>query len=214
MKPVMILLNKIQKEIQAPKTRKNLFGDYLFRNASDIIKAVKPLLGDAVLTLPNKMMVVDGKRYVETTATLTLEDESVSCTAQAREDEDRKKMNPEQLTGSAGSYSRKYALDGLFLTEDTPDPDTTNSGAGEKNKKATPAEVLSEVYQQYLKDHGADIAEHFSLPKETFLDMMREAGAARQKVTGKKLSITAKNMLALAEDCITPKLAEILVEVE
>ena len=63
-----------------------------------------------------------------------------------------------------------------------------------------------------MKDHANDIAEHFSLPEVTFLDLMRKAGAARQKVTGKKLSVTAKNMLQLAEDCITPKLAEILIE--
>ena len=126
----MKALNKIQKELKAPKGQRNSFGNYNYRNAEDILEAVKPLLGEATLTLTDDVWMVGTRYYIKATATITLEKESVSVTAFAREADVQKGMNDSQITGSASSYARKYALNGLFCIDDTKDADhdslTTN----------------------------------------------------------------------------------------
>lgn len=116
-------LNKIQQQLKAPKGQRNTFGNYNYRNAEDILEAVKPLLGEATLTLTDDVWMVGTRYYIKATATITLEKESVSVTAYAREAEIQKGMNDSQITGSASSYARKYALNGLFCIDDTKDAD-------------------------------------------------------------------------------------------
>lgn len=64
--------------------------------------------------------------YIKATATLyDLDDgESKTVTAYAREEETKKGMDGSQITGTASSYARKYALNGLFNIDDTKDADT------------------------------------------------------------------------------------------
>jgi hypothetical protein len=123
-------LNEIQQKLNVPKKRWNKFGEYHYRNQEDILEAVKPLLGDATLTLRDEMIALgQGEHtrfYVNATATLTDGDEQVFASAQARETFSRKKMDDPQLTGTASSYARKYALNGLFGLDDVKDPDATN----------------------------------------------------------------------------------------
>lgn len=122
----MEILKRIQRELKAPKNQFNSFGKYKYRSCEDILEAVKPLLGDSFLTLSDEMIEVGGRVYVKATATLTSGSESVSVTANAREAEDKKGMDDSQITGTSSSYSRKYALNGLFLIDDTKDADATN----------------------------------------------------------------------------------------
>lgn len=120
----MNILNKIQKELKAPKSQHNSFGKYNYRNVEDILEAVKPLLVDTVtLTLSDKMVQVGDRYYIEATATLSEDDKKTVVTAYAREPLEQKGMNEAQITGSASSYARKYALNGLFCIDDTKDPD-------------------------------------------------------------------------------------------
>jgi len=129
----MKILNKIQKELKAPKNQFNSFGKYNYRNCEDILEAVKPLLGEAVLTISDEVVNIGNHNYVKATATLKHGDEVESTTAFAREAEEQKGMNDSQLTGSTSSYARKYALNGLFCIDDTKDSDSTNThGKGEK----------------------------------------------------------------------------------
>ena len=61
--------------------------------------------------------------------------ESATTQAYAREEENKKGMDASQLTGSTSSYARKYALNGLFLIDDTKDADATNNhGNDQKNE--------------------------------------------------------------------------------
>jgi hypothetical protein len=123
----MKLLNKIQRELKAPKGNYNSFGKYSYRSCEDILEAVKPLLGDeATLTLSDKIVQLGDRYYVEATAELFDGEKSVSKTAYAREALDKKGMDDAQITGSASSYARKYALNGLFCIDDTKDADATN----------------------------------------------------------------------------------------
>ena len=46
--------------------------------------------------------------------------------------DDYRDMDDAQITGSASSYARKYALNGLFAIDDTKDPDATNKHGNDK----------------------------------------------------------------------------------
>jgi len=128
----MKILNKIQKELKAPKGQTNAFGRYKYRSCEDILEAVKPLLGEATLVISDEMVMLGERFYVKATATLKNGEEEVYATAYARESEIKKGMDASQITGSSSSYARKYALNGLFLIDDTKDADTKDNIKVEK----------------------------------------------------------------------------------
>lgn len=121
-------LMKIQTEIKAPKNLYNSFGKYKYRNAEGICEAVKPYLvaQKCALTLSDEVVNVGESNYIQATAIIIdIESgESWSVSALARESIDKKGMDDSQITGTASSYARKYALNGLFLLDDTKDADT------------------------------------------------------------------------------------------
>lgn len=122
----MDALKNIQQELKAPKNQMNSFGGYKYRSAEDILEAVKPLLAKhgAELTLSDDIVEVGDRIYVKATATLTDGKEQATVHAFAREPEEKRGMDASQITGTASSYARKYALNGLFLIDDTKDADT------------------------------------------------------------------------------------------
>jgi hypothetical protein len=138
----MKTLNKIQKELKAPKGQKNTFGNYNYRSCEDILEAVKPLLGDAVLTITDDIVQVGDRFYVKATATITEDEKSVSVSAFARESLDKKGMDSAQITGATSSYARKYALNGLFCIDDTKDADTKDNTESEKTIQYAPKIVV------------------------------------------------------------------------
>ena len=122
-------LIKVQQELKAPKNQRNNFGNYNYRSCEDILEALKPILAkhEATVFISDKVVVKENNwAYIEATATFVdIETgESVSTTAFARETENKKGMDSSQITGSASSYARKYALNGLFLIDDSVDPDS------------------------------------------------------------------------------------------
>lgn len=132
----------IQSELNAPKNQYNAFGKYAYRSCEDILAAVKPLLAknDCTLVLGDEILLVGERYYVKATAILTNKaGVSAAACAYAREDEAKKGMDGAQITGSASSYARKYALNGLFCIDDTKDPDATNKGEEAKKKLQTEA---------------------------------------------------------------------------
>ena len=116
-------LNQIQKELKAPKDKYNSFGKYKYRSCESILESVKPLLGESTLTLTDEIVEVGGRIYVKAIAKFVDEKETI-VTAFAREPAEKKGMDESQITGTASSYARKYALNGLFLIDDTKDADT------------------------------------------------------------------------------------------
>lgn len=121
-------LIKIQTELKAPKNQYNSFGKYKYRSVEDILEAVKPLLAkyECILTIYDEVREVNGITFVEATASIQKDSEVRLVTAQAGIDINRKGMDIAQSFGSSSSYARKYALNGLFLIDDTKDPDSTN----------------------------------------------------------------------------------------
>jgi hypothetical protein len=121
----MKTLLKIQNELKVPKGNFNSFGKYKYRSAEDILEAVKPILlsNDATVILSDEVVEVGGKVFVKATAYFYSENEEFKVCGYA-ETSEHKGMSSEQTTGTASSYARKYALNGLFLIDETQaDPD-------------------------------------------------------------------------------------------
>ena len=137
-------LMHIQTELKAPKNLYNSFGKYKYRNLEGICESVKPLLAKygLAMTMEDSVRLVGDRVYVR--AYVLLMDieskETVDCTAYAREASTKKGMDDSQITGTASSYARKYALSGLFLLDDTKDADTDEYHTmTTRTKKATKA---------------------------------------------------------------------------
>lgn len=120
-------LLEIQVELKAPKSQYNKFGGYKYRSTEDILQAVKPLLkkyGDS-LDLSDEPVLIGDWHYIKATAAFKDKDgNNTVVTGYAREAANKKGMDDSQITGTASSYARKYALNGLFLIDDTKDADT------------------------------------------------------------------------------------------
>lgn len=120
-------LLEIQQALKAPKGQRNDFGKYNYRSCEDIVEAVKPLLGEqkAVLTISDEIKMIGERYYIFATAAIVDAEtgERVEVTAQAREADSKKGMDPSQVTGATSSYARKYALNGLLAIDDTKDAD-------------------------------------------------------------------------------------------
>ena len=122
------ILSSFQTELKAPKGQTNQFGGYKYRSAEDILEAIKPLLKkyNCDLTISDDVVEVGGRVYVKATAVLCGGGVIAEVSAFAREAETKKGMDEAQITGSASSYARKYARNGLFAIDDTKDADATN----------------------------------------------------------------------------------------
>lgn len=136
-------LVKVQNELKAPKGQFNKFGNYKYRSAEDILTAVKPLLAENELSMTiadDICCMPNGWVYVKATVKIfdaETKDVIAENTAFARESESKKGMDSSQITGTASSYARKYALNGMFLIDDTKDADT------DEYQKQTKQEVPS-----------------------------------------------------------------------
>lgn len=132
-------LVEIQRDLKAPKGQYNNFGKYAYRSCEDILEAVKPLANAAgcVVTLSDEVVLVGDRYYIRATAMMTDGDTGgvVSNTAFAREAADKKGMDDSQVTGTASSYARKYALNGLFAIDDTKDADTDEAEKQRRSAK-------------------------------------------------------------------------------
>lgn len=135
-------LAAVQRELKAPKGQFNSFGKYKYRSCEDILEALKPVLGKhgCAVTLSDEVVQVGERFYIRATASIMdcESGERAFNTAFAREDADKKGMDGSQITGTASSYARKYALNGLFLIDDTKDADTDayhEQTTGEKPKE-------------------------------------------------------------------------------
>jgi hypothetical protein len=120
-------MKTIQSQLKAPKGQFNSFGKYRYRSCEDIVEAVKPLLAEAGyhLNLTDEIVMVGTRIYVKATASVWNGAEMIGWSAAfAREPDEKKGMDTSQITGTASSYARKYALNGLFAIDDTKDADT------------------------------------------------------------------------------------------
>ena len=176
-------LMRIQTQIKAPKNLYNSFGKYNYRNAEGICEAVKPFLEkeNVSLILVDDMVAIGNRYYLKATARLldNENNESIEVSAFAREPEQKKGMDESQITGTASSYARKYALNGLFLLDDTKDADTdeyhNQTAYQQANDKTTvTSEQVGKLKLEMIRTGATEqyICEYYKLNK--LIDMTQE----------------------------------------
>lgn len=121
-------LSTLQKKLEVPKSQYNAHGNYNYRNAEDILDAVKKqLLDGETIRCSDEIVQIGDRYYVKAEVCLSNGKESICNIAYAREAEERKGMDSSQITGATSSYARKYALNGLFAIDDVKDADSMDN---------------------------------------------------------------------------------------
>lgn len=146
-------LIQIQKELKAPKNQYNSFGKYKYRSCEDILEALKPLLEkhSCTLVMTDTVKEVASVPLIESSIVITNKDgNSISVSACAGIQLNKKGMDTAQTFGTSSSYARKYALNGLFLIDDTKDSDTEEHQTEVKKKAKKLAEITPEKYQEFV----------------------------------------------------------------
>ena len=185
-------LMNVQSQLKCNKSQYNSFGKYNYRSCEDIVESVKPLLKKEglLLTLSDEIVNIADRFYVKATATVidTVDEKSISVSAFAREEKDKKGMDGSQVTGASSSYARKYALNGLFAIDDTKDSDATNTGDKPKETpkdnpqeapKGTPRErLISRLNELGINVNAYAKANNLNgkTDAETFERLLRELG--------------------------------------
>lgn len=199
-------LIEVQSELKAPKNQRNSFGNYNYRSAEDILEALKPVIKEhgAVVFISDKPVVKENLwSYIEATATFVdIETgEKVEVTAFARENETKKGMDVSQITGSASSYARKYALNGLLLIDDTKDADTDEhrkQTGGQTNKPFSKEDItairldlvkVATATQKDVNDLEQWVAGQIGIPS---LEQVDGNTIVKAKTLTKQLMIKAK----------------------
>jgi len=168
-------LSIVQKNLVANKSQTNSFGNYSYRNCEDILEALKPHLDGCTVTLSDEMVMVGDRIYVKSTATFADESHAIDVTAFAREPESRKGFDDSQLTGATGSYSRKYALNGLFGIDDVKDMDTIDNRKYETLKaRVGPVEESANAILELIADPGISESEQDSGIHEIWGELSRD----------------------------------------
>ena len=153
-------LMNIQQELKCNKGQYNSFGKYKYRSCEDILESVKPLLKkyQCTIVLSDELCNIGERYYIKACATITTFGETeglywISNTAYAREEEEKKGMDGSQITGTASSYARKYALNGLLAIDDTKDADT------DEYKNQTQPVTEEDIVKAKIKKYGTKASE-------------------------------------------------------
>ena len=155
----MECLSYIQANLNAPKNRTNNFQNYKYRNLDDIFEGLKPLLKETgcVVTCTDSVEAVGDRVYIKAVAKISKGEESISCESVARESDGKKGMDDAQLSGTCSSYSRKYALGGLFIIDDSQDIDSMdNRYTVTDSQKAKYQELLNKPPYNSIKKKTND----------------------------------------------------------
>lgn len=197
------IVQKVQEELKAPKNQFNAFGKYKYRSLEDILEAVKPLLAryGMCITITDEIVQLGDRYYVKATARLSDDKDSMTCKGYAREPLVQKGMNESQITGSASSYARKYAINGLLAIDDAKDVDSTNKNGASKPKEKQD-EIVEQAFFEFTTQNKGSLAEGFAFSKEKFTE---EIIKHFKKLPSRKDSI--KKIVA------TVKPEEVIVEV-
>ncbi len=157
-KETLEALHGVQKELNVPKSRYNSFARFHYRSCEDILEAVKRALPDgAVVVIDDDIIMVGDRHYVKSTVKFIMSGDVITSSAMAREPLIKKGSDESQITGSASSYARKYALNGLFLIDDAKDVDAQDNSKLEEPVKPivlSPHKVLASEIMQKKIDPG------------------------------------------------------------
>lgn len=163
-------LLEIQAKLKAPKGQWNKFGKYNYRSQEDILEAVKPLNKEhgLVLYLSDEPVMIGDWHYIKASAVLKDIKSGVftEVSSYAREPLNKKGMDESQITGTASSYARKYALNGLYLIDDTKDSDTNEHSEANQNANNQPAHNQNYQNKQDQTKPNNRVAQEQSTPQQ------------------------------------------------
>lgn len=141
----------IIKEVKVPKSRTNTYASspFQYRNAEDILTAFKHPLEEQGfhIKVEDSVVNIGDHNYFKSVAIV------VDCSGEegkvildavgyAREAVSRKGFDDSQLSGSASSYAKKYALNNLLMLDDGVDADgLDNSYQGQERTAPKPVTV-------------------------------------------------------------------------
>jgi len=174
----MNTLSKLQAALKVPKNRLNSFSKFKYRNLEDIMEGVKPLLVEhgLTLTLTDDLVQIGDRYYIKATARISDGKTEQVTTAFAREPEIKKGMDEPQITGTASSYARKYALAGLLLLDDAEDIDSMDN---REEPRKSPSKSPRESDDKIWLDEGGDGVK--GTTRETFIKVEEAVKSGRVK---------------------------------
>lgn len=188
----------LQNELKAPKSKYNSFGKYAYRSCEDILEAVKPLLAKHGLRLNISDQVIyfgngdQGRFYVKATTTLTDGESWLTSEGWAREEETKKGMDGSQITGTASSYARKYALNGLLLIDDTKDADTDEYTKQTGGRGGKTSALDREAYEREIDEQPTYTAlqawwrkNASSIPEDIYSALLQRCQSRAEKFNAK-----------------------------
>ena len=152
MQELLKSLIDIQQRLNVPKNQYNQFGKFKYRSLEDIQAALKPLLAEHNCGIRFDDTIVEhcGRTFLKTTLTFFNDKgETLSTTSEAEHAIEKSGMDSAQISGAASSYARKYAMNALFLIDDSPEIDselyghtkTTRRTAATSASKTTPRQM-------------------------------------------------------------------------
>jgi len=216
-------LIKIQNELSVPKGKFNSYANFKYRSLEDILEKVKPLLKEQELLMfiEDEIIHIGGRFWIKATVSVhgnywSGVEDVVTVSAYAREAESKVKMDDAQVTGMASTYARKYALNGLFLIDDTQDPDDLEPEVKKsKTKEDEPEKITKEnrkgdevlasrlrikikntVFMEDLQELKQEIADAGKvLNKEQFESVIAEAKKKKEQLQGVEISDEELNNL-------------------
>ena len=178
-------LLQVQKNLKAPKDQYNSFGKYKYRSCEGILEGLKPVLDEfkATVVISDSLELIGERYYVKATAQFidTESGEKIENSAYSRESFDKKGMDESQITGASSSYARKYALNGLFLIDDTKDADTDEYKEQQNDSTKKTAKTKETAKPNETQKSGEELNEN--LIPET-----------NKKVTPEQLAMIKKEM--------------------
>ncbi|MDT2502012.1 ERF family protein [Enterococcus avium] len=156
-------------KLNTPKDVKNNFAGFDYRTAEGILKAVKLVcidleLKNIVVITTEEVEFKEGRFYKRVTATITDGINKYTSTFSAREPESKPKMDESQVSGSASTYGRKYALQNLLMISDDVDPDSLDN-----SKEGLPKpKQASEVQMKAVSEHAMKLANKLNEEPKAF----------------------------------------------
>ena len=173
-------LANIQVNLKSKKVRKNNFGNYNYRAAEDILKAIKPFLDSqkCTVTINEEMLSIEPPILKSTASILDAEsDETIHSVAIVGVDLASKGMSMPQKYGAASSYAKKYALGNLFLIDNTEDADAFNNHGVKQETKAVVQE--SKINEKAVKNVVTHI--NLDIGDENWFNVLSYIGKHKDK---------------------------------
>ena len=169
MQELLKSLIDIQQRLNVPKNQYNQFGKFKYRSLEDIQAALKPLLAEHNCGIRFDDNVVEhcGRTFLKTTLTFFNDKgETLSTTSEAEHAIEKSGMDSAQISGAASSYARKYAMNALFLIDDSPEIDSDQYSQGRTTRKATTSTTKAVTRQAAPVDKNTAIKNAINASKD------------------------------------------------